>query len=98
MISAAQICDQWTVASERICPDCQTHPQKTLSIANARSARCESLLSHLNTVCRHCGCYPSLPSPDFCRSLDCPIFFERVKMSEEMKIARGLLHEVSIRF
>eukprot|EP00892_Ulva_mutabilis_P005116 jgi/Ulvmu1/2977/UM015_0017.1 len=92
------VCDSYTPARQPLCTWCQRAPQMTAAVLQARLARLERQQEELARICTHCGGGGSMPGVEVdvedtaivCQSLECGVYFERMKTKHEMKTMKVL--------
>lgn len=79
-----------------LCPKCLLNPAVSYSIVQQRSALIERQHRHMVRICLHCGGGGGGNIEDgaiVCNSIDCEVYFERVKLANETGVARVLTDE-----
>ncbi|BDA47990.1 probable DNA polymerase zeta catalytic subunit [Coccomyxa sp. Obi] len=87
------VCDGLTHAQRPICEECRMEPQGAAMVLSARAARLAGAQALLVRVCLHCGGGGGRKASEggiVCDSLDCGVFFERRKATDEAAAARVL--------
>ncbi len=87
------MCDGLTHAQRALCEACRSAPQAAAAVLAARAARLEAHTVVLVRACLHCGGGGGRDAGGggiACDSLDCGVFFERVKARGEAAAARAL--------
>ena len=87
--SACDVCG--AVCKAAICESCTADPQKLCFLLTHRHTAAEAALSAVRDVCRACTRFDA--GVEACESLDCPVYFKRVRLREaEAKTAAVLEH------
>ncbi|KAG0605129.1 hypothetical protein M758_9G034000 [Ceratodon purpureus] len=80
------VCGELMRGSQLVCTSCSANPQAVVSMLTTQTAQLEMEFKHLEAICRHCGGGDGRPEGHIaCVSLDCPIFFERLKVQKELQ-------------
>jgi DNA polymerase zeta len=80
------VCGQLMRGSQLVCTACISNPQAVVTVLTTQTAQLEKEFKHLEALCRHCGGANGEPEGHIaCISLDCPIFFERLKVQKELQ-------------
>jgi DNA polymerase zeta len=99
--SHCAVCGEMTTGTRVVCAACEDEPATTTATLRARAAEAETRAEHLAATCRTCGgCgggvgVGSSAAGDGgrgneaieCRSLDCPVYYERRKTDKESAAA-----------
>jgi DNA polymerase zeta len=95
--SNCDLCGGSGAAGELICSTCCAEPQRVEFVLLQRRAQAERACSQLDGLCSTCTRIPvSSESALGCESLDCALFFSRVKASEDLSRLRDTLREVGL--
>ena len=77
------MCDTLMKASAGLCDACKSDPQRSGMLLFSRLRRVEKEHMQLTEICMSCT---GLRTQDTaCSSLDCPVFFERVKVNDTLR-------------
>ena len=79
-----------------LCHKCLSDPASSYAIIQQRSAQMERQHRHMVRICLHCGGGGGGNIEDgaiVCNSLDCEVYFSRVKLVHEMRVTRVLTDE-----
>ncbi len=102
------VCDELTLPSQPLCERCVAAPQLSAAALLARVARLERQHTHVVRMCLHCGgggevCTANMEGIGgekvvadggvVCESLDCGVFFERRKLSHELRAMSAMADE-----
>ncbi|KAJ3615850.1 hypothetical protein Zmor_012247 [Zophobas morio] len=68
-----------------LCQPCRASPQKSYFCLLSAQRNVEYTRKHLYMICSRCLGEPSEQAIDQCISLDCPIFYERVKINKKVR-------------
>uniref|UniRef100_A0A7I4D3U3 DNA polymerase zeta catalytic subunit n=1 Tax=Physcomitrium patens TaxID=3218 RepID=A0A7I4D3U3_PHYPA len=80
------VCGELMRGSQFICSSCSANPQAAVAVLTTQTAQLEKEFKHLEAICRHCDGGDGGPEGHIaCVSLDCPIFFERIKVQKELQ-------------
>ena len=92
------VCDELTHASEPLCGQCGREPQLTTAVLSARCRSLQKRYVNLVRICLSCGGGsmgnargPREDGGVACDSIDCGLFFERKKVSRELRSAEVLV-------
>lgn len=81
-----------------LCPKCLAKPASSYATMQLRASSIERQHRHMVRICLHCGGGGGGNIEEgavVCNSLDCEVYFERVKLSHETRVARALIEECS---
>eukprot|EP00210_Caulerpa_lentillifera_P001997 g1914.t1 len=86
------ICDDVTTESGVLCSKCKMDRQKTMGVVLTKLNRLQSRLADVESVCRHCM---SSPTTHVCHSLDCCLYFDRIKLNDDSETTHRLYIQIS---
>lgn len=75
------ICD--TLTAKPVCDSCQANPALSTFILSARIKSKKAKQSHLLEICMQCSSNPGRSTTIDCDSLDCTVYYQRIKYSAE---------------
>ncbi len=85
-------CDGLTMVKKPLCTACEKNPQLVAAVLPSRLNRIERQYVHIGRICTTCGGGSGSQGTIACESLDCGIYFERIKVQNERHTALALVH------
>ena len=84
-------CDGLTMVNRPLCTACEDNSQLVAAVLPARLNRIERQHVHIGRICTTCGGGSGSHGTIACNSIDCGIYFERVKVQCERETALALV-------